>query len=203
MDYKEYNDFELLAYVSDSEEAYDILYKKYEPLIYSTAKRLINIASIGGLDMSDLMQEGMLGLTTAINNFDETKETIFYTFAKTLIERSMLTAVTTSRRLKHKALNDSVPIETEVEGVSKTLDNILKDDSLNPEVLVVSKDSEEQLLEMINKVLTDNELAVFDLKINGFNYTEIAEILESTPKQIDNSLQRIKKKIRNIMESVE
>ena len=39
--YKEYNDYELLYYISEkNEDASDILLKKYDPLIISIAKKL-------------------------------------------------------------------------------------------------------------------------------------------------------------------
>ena len=42
MDYRDYNDYELIHYISEnSEEANDIIFKKYEPLIVNTAKKMI------------------------------------------------------------------------------------------------------------------------------------------------------------------
>ena len=38
------------------------------------------------------------------------------------------------------------------------------------------------------------------MRINGFNYKEIAELLEKDPKAIDNALQRIKSKLKKYLE---
>ena len=35
--------------------------------------------------------------------------------------------------------------------------------------------------------------------IKGFNYQQIAKILGNTPKQVDNTMQRLKQKIRNLL----
>ena len=36
--------------------------------------------------------------------------------------------------------------------------------------------------------------------VNNFSYNEIATILGKTPKQIDNAIQRIKTKMKDLME---
>ena len=46
-------------------------------------------------------------------------------------------------------------------------------------------------------MLTDFETQVLELKVNGFEYREIAEILEKEPKAIDNAIQRIRKKLKD------
>ena len=48
-------------------------------------------------------------------------------------------------------------------------------------------------------MLTDLEFQVFELKRNGFNYKEIAEILDKDQKSIDNALQRIRIKMKEIL----
>ena len=50
------------------------------------------------------------------------------------------------------------------------------------------------------KELTNLEEEVFVMRINGFNYKEIAELLEKDPKAIDNALQRIKSKLKKYLE---
>ena len=53
------------------------------------------------------------------------------------------------------------------------------------------------MLRRTNNILTDFEKQVFELKINGFEYKEIADILDKDSKSIDNALQRIRLKIKN------
>ena len=45
------------------------------------------------------------------------------------------------------------------------------------------------------------EKEVLNLYLEGYNYTQIAKIMEKTPKSIDNALQRIRQKIRGVLES--
>ena len=51
----------------------------------------------------------------------------------------------------------------------------------------------------IEKELTNLEREVFELKTTGFNYKEIAELLEKTPKSIDNAIGRIRTKARKYL----
>ena len=78
MDYRDYNDNEILSYIyENNEEANEILYKKYEPLITSIATRLFKYCKATGLELNDLIQEGMIALNNAINHYDESKDILF------------------------------------------------------------------------------------------------------------------------------
>lgn len=199
MDYKEYNDFELIDYIRENnEEANEIIFKKYEPLITSLAKKMHTNSSNCGIDINDLVQEGMLGLSNAINNFDQSKDVMFYTYAKTCIERKMISFVISAKRLKHKILNESLSLEqADDDGNFNTLEYLLSDNKDNPEVLLMSIENQNEILKLTNDILTDFEKQVFELKINDFDYKEIANILDRDAKSIDNALQRIRLKIKN------
>lgn len=198
MKYAEYNDYELLNYISEqNEDAKNIMFKKYEPLILSISKKMLNYVPNAGLELNDLVQEGMIGLSNAMETFRESKETLFFTYAKTCIKRKIIDQVISSRRLKHKILNESLSLEeTDSEGNEFVIDYLLKDNSGNPEELIINSEQREEFLKEVNEVLTPFEIQVFDLRINGFNYKEISEILDKDSKAIDNALQRIKTKLK-------
>ena len=75
----------------------------------------------------------------------------------------------------------------------------IKDSSPSPEDVLISEELEEKLLSKIKDKLTDLEESVFTLMINGFKYKEIAEILDKDEKSIDNTIQRLKSKIRKVI----
>jgi RNA polymerase sporulation-specific sigma factor len=156
-----------------------------------------------GLELSDLIQEGMLGFSDAIYNFQNDKETIFYTYAKTCVEIKILSQVISTTRLKRRILNESISIEASEEYEGVNINQFLKDERENPETLLISDEYINELVKKAEDVLTSFELAVFELKINNFEYKEIAEILDKDIKSIDNALQRIKVKMRNILEKDE
>ena len=201
MNYKDYNDYELISYVhEDSEEASSILFEKYRPLIITIATKMITYSPNLGLEINDLIQEGMLGLNKAINTFDENEEASFYTYAKTCIERRMISLVVSAKRQKHRILNESVSLENYVdeEGIN-IVENLIADNSYNPENVMIEYEQEHNLTDKILELLTPFEQQVFEIKITGFKYKEIADILDKEPKAIDNALNRIKLKIKNII----
>ncbi|MDD2391738.1 MAG: sigma-70 family RNA polymerase sigma factor [Bacilli bacterium] len=202
MDYKTLNDFELIYYAKENDEdANELLYAKYKPLIVSMAAKMFKYTNQCGIEINDLIQEGMLGFSYAINSFNEEKNVTFYTYATTCVERKIISAITKANRQKNKILNESLPIEINSDDdQEKQFDKLLSDNSYNPENIIVGDEFQMELLEIANRILTDYEYKVFELKINQFSYIEIAQILEKTPKAIDNALQRIKFKIKRALE---
>lgn len=196
MNYKNFNDYELLDYIySCNEDANEILLYKYRPLIVSIAKKMLKYCN-GGVDLNDLVQEGMLGLNDAINSFRDDKETNFGTYARLCIERRIYSLAKSTRTYKNKILNESISIEDEDDF---TIDRFLMDNSSNPDSMISENDFQNDIISKLKSQLTDLEKRVLELKKNDFNYKEIADILEKEPKAIDNALQRIKNKLKNIM----
>ena len=196
MQYREYNDYELLNYISENnEEANEILFEKYKPLIVNISNKLYKYCKNKGLELNDLIQEGMLGLNLALKNYDQNKDASFYTYARKCIERKIISLVVSTCRLKHKILNDSVSFEIKT-NETDVFEMVVGDNSYNPEDVMINYETETEIIEKAHNLLTDLEKQVFDLKISGFNYKEIAEILEKDPKTIDNAIQRLKQKMK-------
>ena len=148
----------------------------------------------GGVDLNDLIQEGMLGLNEAINSFREDKEANFGTYARLCIQRKIMSLVRSTKSQKNMILNSSFSLEDE-----DSFDRYLSDNSLNPSIMVEDYDFAEHIFNELDKELTDLEKQVFELKKDGFDYKEIAEILEKDAKAIDNAIQRIKTKLKVII----
>lgn len=198
MNYKEFNDYEVLDQVySCNEDANEVLLYKYRPLIINLAKKFLPYCQ-GGLDLNDLIQEGMLGLNEAINSFRDDKETNFGTYARLCIRRKMVSIVKSTRAQKNMILNESISIEDED---ANLFDRFLIDNSFEPSTMIEEDDYQLHLIKKLNEKLTDYESQVFELKKDGFNYKEIADILEKDPKAIDNTIQRIKNKLKSIIET--
>ena len=200
MNYKELNDYELISYIHENnEEANDLLFQKYRPLIISIAKSFYSKSGNSGLEMNDLIQEGMIAFSYAINSYNQDKEAMFYTYARTCVERKMISTMIGTRRLKNKILNESLSYENIEEDYN--FENVLKDNTVNPENMVLSHEIETEMIDKVRSKLTDLEIQVFELKMAGFNYKEIANMLDKDPKVVDNTLQRIKSKIKGIWTS--
>ena len=202
MNYRDLNDNEILSYIANNnEEAITLIYEKYKPLINKIATNLYKkYCKNTGLELSDLMQEGMIGLTNAINRYQENKETLFYTYARTCIERKIISTVVGANRQKHKILNESVSFELNLKDSDINLEYFLKDNNNNPENIVMDMESNKEFMNELEDVLTPFEQQVLQLKLDGFDYKEIGQIINKDSKNIDNALQRIKIKIKKILE---
>ena len=66
---------------------------------------------------------------------------------------------------------------------------------------MVDKENTVFLLEKLSEVLSKLEEEVLDLYLSGKDYKEIAEMLERSPKSIDNALGRIKTKFKTVIDS--
>lgn len=195
--YNELNDYELISYISENnEEANDIIFEKYKPLIIDRSNKLFTYCKNCGAEVNDLIQEGMVGLSDAIKNFSETKEASFYTYASKCINHKIISYIVKSRRLKNKILNNSIFLELNLQDESNSFGKNLADNSYNPEEILISEESKQEILDIIDKTLNDFEKEVMNLKINGFKYKEIADILGKDMKYIDNCIQKSKAKIR-------
>lgn len=196
MNYRDFNDYELLDQVySCNEDANEIIIYKYRPLIVNLATQYIKLCH-GGVDLNDLIQEGMLGLNDAINTFREDKETNFGTYARLCIKRKIISLVKSTRTQKNMILNDSIPIEIDDE---HSFDKFLMDNRLDPSSVIIESTHEQELINKLNQQLTDFEKQVFELKLEGFSYKEISDILDKDTKSIDNAIQRIKNKLKKIL----
>lgn len=196
----DYNDYELVSLAQElNEDAIDLLHKKYQPLIKKKCNKYLKYLQNKGFDINDLIQECIVAFEEAIRNFNQNDEGSFYTFANICIDRQLINELRKQNREKNKVLNEAVPLESINEDDNTNLINFIGDNSINPELDILSTEDFKELYDNIVKELTDLEECVFKLKIQGFTYKEIADIFDKDDKSIDNAIQRIKVKIKELM----
>ena len=111
--YRDVSDEQLIAQLRDGQtEVMDYLMEKYKNLVRKRANALY---LIGG-ETEDLIQEGMIGLFKAVQDYRLDKDATFYHFAELCINRQMYTAVEASQRKKHTPLNSYISLNTGGEG---------------------------------------------------------------------------------------
>lgn len=172
------------------QEALELILKEYKKLIYLNIRNYFLV----GADQDDLLQEGTIGLLKAIKNYSEGKAS-FKTFATLCIRRQILTAVRSSTAQKNSALNEASGNNLETEdGHEDYPKELYSNVRYNPEAIFLSKEKIMEFQDFVEHNFSPFERQVFNYMIKGFSYKEIAEELEKTPKVIDNSFQRIKRK---------
>lgn len=187
-----YNDYELVALAREgNEDAINLIYQKYKPIIVRKSENAIIRASHHGIEISDIMQEGYIGLEEAIKNFSDEDNASFYTFATLCINRQIINYLRKITSGRDKILNDAVAID---EYVEKTI----KDD-FDTEFSFIYKELEKNIKEEIEKNFTNFEKNVFNMRIEGYSFEEIANTLNKDVKSIYNTFHRIKLKIKKII----
>ncbi len=173
-------------------EAEERLATRYTRLVRICARPLF----LAGGDSEDLIQEGMLGLLSAIRQYDPSMSTAFKTYAEVCIRRRLYSAVKSASRLKHLPLNDGL-----------SLDYILSEESqtqlaANPEAFrrtpeeqVLARESEFELNKAFAQKLSRLEKDVLALYLDGLSYDEIAAKTGRDVKSVDNAVQRIRRKL--------
>ena len=195
------NDYELLYLVSENEDANKVIYDKYAPVIDYYAKKYIKLVESKGLEYNDLYQEGLIGLDEAINNYINHKDIKFSTFAFICIKRKMITAIRNVSRQKHSVLNESYSIDYAFDN-SLPFENMIIMNNGGLEDILVGKEDEQYFKKIVDEDLTSFEKQVYELRINGFSYEEIATMLNKTLKSVDSVLFRIRIKIKKILDEM-
>jgi RNA polymerase sporulation-specific sigma factor len=200
--YENMPDEQLIRKLREGEAAImDYIISKYKHVVIRAAKAMY---LLGG-ENDDLIQEGMIGLFKAVRDFDVNQETSFYSFAELCISRQMYTAIKLSQRQKHMPLNSYISLydikKTATEDKqSPLIEQLEMETNNNPEELFIDKERMLMLVHELNERLSDMERRVLHLHLQGEDYRSIAELLDKSPKSIDNALQRIRQKMRTILE---
>ena len=142
----------------------------------------------------DLVQEGMIGLFRAIQDFDPAKGA-FGSFAKLCVQRQVISAVKASTRQKHQLLNEFVSFDARTDGQHALRDVLPGPQEEEPEALILQKQRLDEVHQAMETTLSELELEVLLRHISGESYQQIAMALDRPEKSVDNALQRIKNKL--------
>ena len=152
---------------------------------------------IGG-DTDDLIQEGMIGLFKAVQSYRPDREASFQTFASLCIERQLYSAVKNSSRQKHIPLNSYISLSEEEE--TGALEGLWSE---NPEALIIDRENTGSLEKEFSRNLSRMEREVLEKYLQGYSYVQIADMMDRSPKSIDNALHRIRVKIRDFIKKMQ
>ncbi len=179
-----------------SATAYEYLIQKYREV----AKIKARTYYIAGGDNEDAVQEGMIGIFKAVRDYEPGAGASFSSFLELCVDRQIKTAMSGANRRKHKILTESVSLvlqEGESENGNPDIAHMMtagREDE--PENAALIKEAVELMRKAGEERLSRFERRVWNEMLKGETYREIADMLQKSPKTIDNAIQRIKKKIR-------
>ena len=199
MDYTAYSDEALIEKLREGNlEIADYIMEKYKPLV----RKKTNAMYLIGGETEDLIQEGMIGLFKAVRDFDFEKEASFFTCAEVCISRQLYSALEASNRKKHIPLNTYVSFSNQDESDGVHLEQIVTEQTVSPEQILIEQEHKQEFFDKLQEKLSPMERKVLYLYLDGSNYTEIAAFMGKTPKSIDNTLQRIRGKVKALKEEI-
>lgn len=172
-------------------ESIEKIIKAYQGAVYKNVRSFF----LKGGDSDDLMQEGFIGLLKAIKCYDESRNACFSTFANLCIRRQMITAVKNHNSDKYKNLNlamQGTGYSTQEESIHYSSPSF---GFYSPEDIFLGKELVNHLTGFLEENLSVLEKKVFSYLCKEYTYIEIADFLNEPSKKIDNTIQRIKKKI--------
>lgn len=194
------NEEQLLNLAKTNPEAKDELYKKYKYIEDILIKKYFGLANNLNIDINELISEASFAFSDAINSYQNDKNAKLSTFISLCINRRLQKLIKKYSSEKARALNNAYSLDYNYNDDGLTLKDLISDDSVNDPLNRLAEEQEyNELLLKIKDSLSNSEYEVFKLYSNGFDYQTISLITNKNPKQIDNTIQRLKHKIRDIL----
>ena len=183
-----------------SDEAKNELYKKYKYIEDILIRKYASMAGYLNIDMNELISEAAYAFSDAINSYQNDKNAKLSTFISLCIDRRLQKLIKKYSSEKAKILNNTYSLDYDYNEDGVTLKDLISDSSINDPLKKLAEEQEyDELLSKIKNALSDSEYEVFKLYSSGFDYQTIALITNKNSKQIDNTIQRLKHKIRDIL----
>lgn len=192
-----YPDDELVYYLNDKNEiAQDEIYTKHKNIIDIYLNKYRRVFYALNIDLEEARQEANLGFSYAIYNYDEEKDATLSTFINLCVDRRLRKLIRSYETMKNKIISETVSLNNTNSDFN--LEDIIGDEKYEPLRKLEGIDTLKYINSEVKNILSNNELEVYNLLIQDMNYQEIADKLNKTPKQIDNTIQRIRIKLKNI-----
>lgn len=181
--YRNLSDQEIVAHINAGEyELFPVIIHRYLSAIRFYASEF----SGAGCDADDLIQEGTMALYSAVKGYQPQRAS-FSTFASTCIRRAMI------GQLKSAGRKRRIPGEL----ISSLDEGVEIADSNSPEKIFFDKESYKSLTDSIRLELSELEYKVLLSFLSGKNYASVAAEVGISVKSVDNSLRRIRAKLKD------
>jgi RNA polymerase sigma-70 factor (ECF subfamily) len=151
------------------------IYKLYYKAMYNCALRIV----VDSFEAEDIMQEAFLAAFTKLNSYSE--EVSFGAWLKRIVINKCLSSLKTSKKMETVTL-DKVPFENFI------------DEKIDLTNINVSG-----ILKQINNLKTNYRIAISLNLIEGFDYEEIAQIMNISYANSRTTISRAKNKLRTLL----
>jgi len=152
------------------------LYKQYYKAMYNTALRIVN----NSFEAEDIMQESFLSAFTKLDSFSGT--VTFGAWLKRIVVNNSITA------LKNKKKLDTISLEKVT--IKEVEEEVKQDYSL----LKAS-----DILNKVSQLKNNYKVAITLNLIEGYDYEEIAQIMDISYENSRTTVSRAKKKLKQLL----
>ncbi len=151
------------------------IYKQYYKAMFNTAFRIVN----DRFEAEDIMQESFLSAFTKLDSFSGTVS--FGAWLKRIVINNSLTALKKNSRLETVSL-EKVTIKV-----------------VNEEIQDYNLLSAKEILNQVSKLKNNYKVAITLNLIEGYDYEEIAQIMDISYENSRTTVSRAKQKLRQLL----
>lgn len=170
-------------------DAFEELIKDYKKVAYNIALRVLRNVE----DAEDASQEALIKVYKNIQNFN--MQSTFKVWMYRIV-------VNTCIDFKRKKNINAVSIDENIDLGGNNEHHIeIADDSNNPDALVEKNFNSKLVNDAVNRLDDDYKTIIILRDIQGFSYSEIAEILSSNLGTVKSRLNRARKQLKEIIEN--
>lgn len=145
------------------------------------------------VESEDMFQEAHLAFLNAVRRYDPERNASFRTFAAVCINNRLLNFIKSKSSKKIVSQVGFADIDDSCHEISDA------SETPGPEDVIIDRERFIQTGRMIKELLSPLEYDVLMQILEGKSYEETAKELELNVKSVDNAMQRVRKKLKNIL----
>lgn len=170
-------------------DAFEELIRDYKKIAYNIALRVLRNVE----DAEDASQEALLKVFKNIGSFN--MQSTFKVWMYRIV-------VNTCIDFKRKKYINAVSIDETIDlGGGNELHREIADDRANPDALVEKNYNQKLISDALNKLDDDYKTMIILRDIQGFSYSEIADIISCNLGTVKSRLNRARKNLKEILEN--
>ena len=184
------DDWLISLYREGNQTAIDLLFERYNVFLYGFIHTIIKKENFS-YEYKELFQELFIVFSNCLQRYDE-EGGCFYYFVKISAERKL-----------YDIMN-----KTKKNGRIISLDSIRYDGGIESVVDYVAEDAtyeyfDTELYKRLNEILDEVEMKIIDMKVEGYSYHEISELIGISKQGIYRRVVYIKNIIKDIIEKID
>lgn len=167
--------------------AFEELILQHERIVYNIALRMLSNPE----DAKDISQEVFIKVYKNLKKFDNKSS-----FSTWIYRICVNTCIDSIRKKKGK---ETLSIDEKYEGEENTMDKQMADPSPSPEESMIHKEYHMDIQNAIN-LLSEEHKTILTLRdLEGFSYSEITELTDSSLGTVKSRLSRARLQLKNIL----